>query len=188
MPEDNVMQIRINNNLVGIVGLERVMEEMAGEFAHRPDGDIGAEMVQRLSNNNYIPMPAKGSYAVALVHEFKKYIGQPVDDQPVAGLRIAVLGPGCSQCSRMEMDVREVLAEMKLPAELLHVTDVREIGKYGVMGVPALVINDRVVCVGKTPHRKEIKEWLEESVSSDKKERPLKNGFARHKESFSPER
>jgi predicted DsbA family dithiol-disulfide isomerase len=69
----------------------------------------------------------------------------------------------------MEMDVREVLAEMKLPAELLHVTDVREIGNYGVMGVPALVINDRVVCVGQTPQRNKIKEWLQAAASFNRK-------------------
>ena len=170
MREDSVMQIRINNNLVGIVGLEQVMEKMVREFSSCPDDEIGAEMVRRLSENNYIPRQAKDIYAQAFVLEFKKYLGQPVDEQPVTGVRIAVLGPGCSQCSRMEMDVREVLSEMKLPAELLHVTDVREIGKYGVMGVPALVINDRVVCVGKTPHRNKIKEWLQLAVSSDRKE------------------
>ena len=170
MPEDNVMQIRINNNLVGIIGLEQVMEKMVGEFSSCPDEEIGAEMMRHLEKNNYIPKQASGLYTIALVHEFKKYLGQPVDEQPMTGVRIAVLGPGCSRCSRMEMDVREVLAEMKLPAELLHVTDVREIGKYGVMGVPALVINDRVVCVGKTPHRNEIKEWLQMAVSFDGKE------------------
>ena len=172
MPEDSVMQIRVNNNLVGIVGLERVMEEMAGEFAQRLDEEISAEMIKRLSENNYIPRQARDIYAVALVHEFKKYLGQPVDEQPVTGVRIAVLGPGCAQCSRMEMDVREVLAEMNWPAELLHVTAPLEIAKYGVMGVPALVINHRVVCVGRTPHRKEIKEWLQESVASDKTRDP----------------
>jgi small redox-active disulfide protein 2 len=170
MPEDSVMQIRINNNLVGIAGLKQVMEKMSGEFAQRPDDEIGAEMIRRLSENNYIPKQARGLYAQALVREFRKYLGQPVDERPVSGLRIAILGPGCSRCSRMEMDVREVLAEMKLPAELLHVTDVREIGKYGVMGVPALLINSRVVCVGQTPHRNQIKSWLRESMSSDGKE------------------
>jgi hypothetical protein len=170
MPEDSVMQIRINNNLVGIVGLEQVMEKMAGEFAHRPDADIGAEMIRRLSENNYIPRQAMDIYAIAFVHEFKKYIGQPVDEQPLTGLRIAILGPGCSRCSRMEMDVREVLAEMKLPAELLHMIAPLEIAKYGVMGVPALIINDRVVCVGQTPHRNKIKEWLQAAVSFDRKE------------------
>jgi hypothetical protein len=170
MPEDNVMQIRINNNLVGIIGLDQVMEKMANEFFLRPDEEIGVEMIRRLSENNYIPKQARGLYAEALIQEFKKYLGQPVDEQPVSGLRIAVLGPGCSQCSRMEMDVREVLAEMKLPAELLHVTVPLEIAKYGVMGVPALVINDRVVCVGQTPHRKKITEWLQAAAASDREE------------------
>lgn len=170
MPEDNLMQIRINNNLVGMIGLRQVMEEMAGEFSLCPDEEIGAEMIRRLSENNYIPRQVRDIYAQALVHEFKKYLGQPVDEQLVTGFRIAVLGPGCSKCSSMEMDVREVLAEMKLPAELLQVTDVREIGKYGVMGVPALVINDRVVCVGQTPHRNEIKEWLQAALLCDGKE------------------
>ena len=170
MPEDNVMQIRINNNLVGIVGLKQVMEKMAGAFSLCPDEEIGAEMIRRLSEHNYIPRQARDIYARALVHEFRKYLGQPVDEQPVTGVRIAVLGPGCSRCSRMEMDVREVLAEMKLPAELLHVTAPLEIAKYGVMGVPALVINDRVVCVGQTPHRNKIKEWLQAAVSFDGKE------------------
>ncbi len=169
MPEDNVMQIRINNSLVGIIGLGQVMEKMVGEFSSCPDEEIGAEMIRRLSENNYIPRRARDLYVHALVREFKKYLGQTVDEQPVSGLRIAVLGPGCSQCSRMEMDVREVLAEMKLPAELLHVTDVREIGNYGVMGVPALVINDRVVCVGQTPQRNKIKEWLQAAVSFNRK-------------------
>jgi len=37
MPEDSIQQIRISNNLIGIVGLKQVMENMAGPFADRPD-------------------------------------------------------------------------------------------------------------------------------------------------------
>ena len=161
MPEGKTTQIRIHNRLVGIVGLEEVMKKMAGKFAFRPDEEIGTEMLRRLSEDNYIPNSARDFYMTAFVHEFKKYLGQPADEAPVEGLRITVLGPGCARCSQMEMDVREVLAEMKLAAELIHVDDVREIAKYGVMGVPALVINDRVVCVGQTPHRNKIREWLQ---------------------------
>ena len=60
----------------------------------------------------------------------------------------------------MEQDVREVLAELKMPGDLSHVTDPAEIAKYGLMGVPALVINGRVVCVGTVPDRNRIKQWL----------------------------
>mgnify|MGYP001765621974 CR=1 FL=1 len=32
--------------------------------------------------------------------------------------------------------------------------------RYRVMGVPALVINDKVMAVGAMPQRSRIKEWL----------------------------
>ncbi len=160
MRESDVTQIRINSNLVGIVGLKQVMETLARDDAHLADDEIGNEIMKRVSEKNYIPAQAKELYVNAFIREFRKHLGEPVDETPPEGLRVLVLGPGCAQCSRMEMDVREVMAEMKLPGELLHVTDYSEIGKYGVMGVPALVINDKVVCVGVTPHRNKIKEWL----------------------------
>ena len=170
MPEDSIQQIRINNSLIGIVGLKKVMENMAGPFAERTDDEIGEEIVRRIEANNYIPQKARPLYAEALVQEFRKYLGQPVDEQPEEGLRVAVLGPGCARCSQMEIDVREVLAEMKLPAELIHVSDIREIARSGIMGAPALMINGRVVCVGQTPPRNEIREWLTEATASKRKE------------------
>lgn len=169
MPEDDIQQIRINNRLIGIVGLKKVMENMAGPLAKRPDTEIGEEIVRRIEANNYIPQKARPLYAGALVQEFRKYLGQPVDEQ-LEGLRVAVLGPGCARCSRMEIDVREVLAEMKLPAELIHVSDMREIARSGVMGAPALMINGRVVCVGQTPHKNKIREWLREATAPKRKE------------------
>ena len=39
-----------------------------------------------------------------------------------------------------------------------------KIGKYGVMGTPALVINKKVVSVGTTPDKKKIRQWLEEAI------------------------
>jgi hypothetical protein len=160
MQENDVMQIRINSNLVGIVGLKEVMETLARDDIRLVDDEVGNEILKRVSENNYIPARAKELNVNAFIREFRKHRGEPVDETPPAGLRVLVLGPGCAQCSRLEIDVREVMAEMKLPGELLHVTDYGEIGKYGVMGVPALVINDKVVCVGVTPHRNKIKEWL----------------------------
>ncbi len=53
---------------------------------------------------------------------------------------------------------------MNAPGEMLHVSDVCEIGKYGVMGTPALVINNKVVSVGTTPDKKKIRQWLEEAI------------------------
>ncbi|MBU1163596.1 MAG: thioredoxin family protein [Proteobacteria bacterium] len=77
-------------------------------------------------------------------------------------LEIKVLGPGCSQCDMLDKILIEVLSEMKILADMEHIRDIREIGKYGVMGTPALVINGKVMSVGKVPSKEKLKEWLGE--------------------------
>jgi small redox-active disulfide protein 2 len=86
-----------------------------------------------------------------------------VENPPPDHLQIIVLGPGCARCTQLERDVRESLAEMHLPGELIHVDDFREIIHYGVMGTPALIINGKVVSVGSMPQRQQIKEWLQDA-------------------------
>lgn len=165
MPENEVTQLRIKGNLVGIVGLKRVMEAMAADFRRQSDEVIGAEMVKRLGVKNYIPVSARDHYGRAFAREFRMFLGEPVEEEAVAGLSVIILGPGCANCSRLETDVRDVLAEMNAPAEFIHVTDVREIGKYGVMGLPALVINRKVVSAGVVPDKKKIRDWLKEAAN-----------------------
>ena len=164
MPENVVTQIRVKGNLVGVVGLKSVIEAMASDYSRNSDEEIGAEMVKRLGVKNYIPDSAKPLYAKAFIREFRIFLGQPVEEEEAAGLSVIILGPGCAQCSRLEEDVRNVMAEMDAPAELIHVTEAREIGKYGVMGTPALVINKKVVSVGTTPDKRKIRQWLEEAI------------------------
>ena len=57
----------------------------------------------------------------------------------------------------------EAVSELDLPAGIDHVRDIREIGKYGVMGSPALIINGEVKAVGRVPMRSEIRKWLKEA-------------------------
>ncbi len=45
-----------------------------------------------------------------------------------------------------------------------HVTDIKEIGKYGVMGTSALIINGKIKSEGRIPAKAKIKEWLSEFV------------------------
>jgi len=45
-----------------------------------------------------------------------------------------------------------------------HVTDIKEIGKYGVTGTPALIINGEARSVGRVSPKAKIKEWLSEFV------------------------
>ncbi|MDD5171133.1 MAG: thioredoxin family protein [Syntrophales bacterium] len=164
MANNDIIQIRIKGKLVGISGLENVMKAMAADYASSSDEEIANQMLERLFVKNYIPNSARDAYAQSLVLEFRKYLGQVDKETPFPGLNVAVLGPGCAQCDLMETDVREIMAEMKLAADLIHISDIREIARYGVMGLPALVINGKVACVGQAPNRNKIREWLSDAL------------------------
>ena len=47
--------------------------------------------------------------------------------------------------------------------QIEHVTDIKKIGKYGVMGTPALIINGKVKSVGKVPSKSKPIDWLKET-------------------------
>jgi len=96
------------------------------------------------------------------LREFRRFLGKPFEEEEAAGLEIKVLGPGCVQCDGLEKGVMEVMAEMNLTGDLEHVRDIKEIGKYGVMGTPALIINGKVKAVGRVPPKNQIRKWLDE--------------------------
>jgi small redox-active disulfide protein 2 len=162
MSQDEVTRIRINKQSIGIVGLKLVMQELAEEYADRPDATVRAELVKRISEKNYIPTPAREDYGKALLREFNKFLGKPYEEDTTGELEIKVLGPGCARCDKLESELMGVLAEMNLSADLDHVRDLKEIAKYGVMGTPALVVNGKVMWVGSVPPREKIVQWLKE--------------------------
>ncbi len=157
----DIVQVSLGDRIIGIVGLKKVMADLAVDgFRQRRTRNAGKSFIRALRHQNYIPPKMVEEYKDALLHAFKIYNGEAAEEAPAGGVRIQVLGPGCHNCDRMEQDVREVLAELKMPGDLSHVTDPAEIAKYGLMGVPALVINGRIVCVGTIPDRNRIKQWL----------------------------
>ena len=164
MSKDDVMQIKVGRHTTGIIGLKNVVEEVAKEFADKQDEEIQAELLKRLSKKNYISDRTRESYGKAFLREFNKFLGKPYDEDGSEGLEIKVLGPGCAQCDRLEMELMEIMTEMNLPADLEHITDIKEIGKYGVMGMPALIVNGKVMCTGKVPTKRKLKEWLSKFV------------------------
>ena len=156
----DIVQVSIGDRSIGIVGLKKVMTDLSETAAGKTDDERRELLYQGIAGQNYIPPKMVDLYKDALLRAFKVFTGEAAQEAPAGGIRIQVLGPGCHNCDRMEQDVREVLAELKMPGDLSHVTDPAEIAKYGLMGVPALVINGRVVCVGTLPDRNRIKQWL----------------------------
>jgi len=160
MDDKDLTRIKVGQFEVGIMGLKPLLEEMAKTHVGKSDDEIAAYMVQELSRRNYLPSGAKDEYGKAFLREFQKSIGQEPAETDRSVLEIKVLGMGCAQCNSLEQMVMGLLTELELPASLDHLTDPREIGQYGVMGSPALVINGRVVAAGRVPARNQIKAWL----------------------------
>ncbi len=160
MTEKDITQVRIGQYGFGIIGIKRLMEELAETYTDKSDAEVKAVMVERLSKDNYIPTNVREDYGKAFVREFRKFLGQPYTEEAPQGLDIKVLGPGCNQCRGLEQTIMEVLTELQLAASVEHVTDIKEIARYGVMGTPALVLNGKVVSVGSVPTRNKLKAML----------------------------
>ncbi len=164
---DDHCRIRVGDYEVGLMGLKGAIEQIAESHAQRTDQEVLDALIERLSRKNYIPTSVRQDYGKAFVREFRKFLGQAYEEVEDKGLRIVVLGPGCSQCNRLEQTVMQVLNEMGLAASLEHVTDIKEMANYGFVGTPALVINGTVVASGTVPTSKKVKAWLTQAVTPD---------------------
>ncbi len=167
MSERDIVQIRIEGALVGIVGLTAIMTELAADGTGRTDDEIREELLRRAGEGNYIPRRARDSYGRALMREFRKFRGDVVEEEALPGMHVRILGPGCARCWQLERDVRDVMAELNLAGDLVHVDDLKEIARSGVIGAPALVVNGKVLAVGTVPSKADIRKWLTQMAKED---------------------
>lgn len=76
-------------------------------------------------------------------------------------MKIKILGTGCKNCIALGENTKTALAELNREAEIEKITDFAEIAKYGVMSLPALVIDEKVVSFGKVLKPKEVAKIIE---------------------------
>ncbi len=75
-------------------------------------------------------------------------------------MEIKVCGPGCANCTKAENIVREAVADVGIAAEVVKITDFAEMAKLGVFSTPAIVIDGKIMCVGKVPAKSEVLAWI----------------------------
>lgn len=76
---------------------------------------------------------------------------------------IKILGSGCKNCTALTENAQAAVQEMGVEAEIIKVTDFKDIMTYGVMSTPALVIDEKVVSYGKVLKPQDIKVILEKA-------------------------
>lgn len=73
---------------------------------------------------------------------------------------IKVLGSGCKSCHALLEASKEAVKNMGMTIEVEYVTDMEKIMEYGVMSMPALVVNENVVSMGKVLKATEVEKLL----------------------------
>lgn len=73
---------------------------------------------------------------------------------------IKVLGAGCKSCHEQYENTKEAVKAMGLPVEVEYITDMQKVMTYGVMSMPAIVVNEKVVSMGKVLKPSEVEKLL----------------------------
>ena len=80
---------------------------------------------------------------------------------PVDGICcIKVLGAGCKTCHEQYENAKAAVAALGLSMEVEYITDVEKVMEYGVMAMPAIVVNDQVVSMGKLLKTADVEKLL----------------------------
>lgn len=76
---------------------------------------------------------------------------------------IKVLGAGCKSCHQQYENAKEAVKAMGLSVEVEYITDMEKVMAYGVMSMPALVVNEKVVSMGKVLKAADVEKLLHKS-------------------------
>jgi len=75
-------------------------------------------------------------------------------------MKIKVLGGGCNKCETLLSHTKEAVSNTGVEADVEYITDFAEIASYGIMSTPALMIDDKIVSMGKVLKCKDIEKLL----------------------------
>ena len=73
---------------------------------------------------------------------------------------IKVLGSGCKTCHEQYENAIAAVKAMGLNLEVEYITDMEKVMAYGVMSMPAIVVNDKVVSMGKVLKAADVEKLL----------------------------
>lgn len=73
---------------------------------------------------------------------------------------IKVLGAGCKSCHTQYENVKQAVKNMGLEVKVEYITDMGKVMAYGVMSMPAIVVNEKVVSMGKVLKAADVENLL----------------------------
>ena len=73
---------------------------------------------------------------------------------------VKVLGAGCKSCHEQYENAKAAAQALGLDVEVEYITDMEKVMAYGVMSMPAIVVNDQVVSMGKVLKAADVEKLL----------------------------
>lgn len=80
-------------------------------------------------------------------------------------MNVKILGGGCKSCHTLFVNTQEAVRNMALDAEVEYITDMEKVMSYGAMSMPVLVVDEKIVSMGKVLKTKEIEKILQKTNS-----------------------
>jgi small redox-active disulfide protein 2 len=150
--------LKIGRATVGLLGLDSELSRLLSQEINRDDAV--AELYNSISKGNYIPSGSEDLYREALAKEYDRLVsGQQRQE---TDLTIRILGPGCVSCNNLQTMVIEIMAKLDIGADIFQIHDLDEIGRFGVIQTPALIVNGQLKSAGRLPTSSQIEAWLQE--------------------------
>lgn len=100
--------------------------------------------------------PAENTAACCCSQERETCCGEPVNSVCC----VKVLGSGCKSCHELYENTKEAVKNKGLDVEVEYVTDMEKVMAYGAMSMPVLVVNEKVVSVGRVLKASEVEKFL----------------------------
>lgn len=76
-------------------------------------------------------------------------------------MEIKVLGPGCTNCHKMEDLTKTAVKELGITADVVKITDIGQIAMHGILSTPGLIVNGKIKHSGKPlPSLEKVKELI----------------------------
>lgn len=109
--------------------------------------------VEQKKNNEQVP-------ACACKGAIETFEATGADNVAKGIASVKVLGSGCKSCHELLVNTNKALKTMAIPFEAEYITDIEKVVAYGVMSTPALVVNEKVVSMGKVYSVAEVEKLL----------------------------
>ena len=96
----DIVQVSMGDRAIGIVGLKKVMADLAVPASGKTDGECREILYRGIADQNYIPPKMVEEYKDALLRAFKAFTGEAPEEAPAGGVRIQVLARAATTATR----------------------------------------------------------------------------------------